>query len=92
MALIFQAVRTSETSFYFNESTRLYITEGCHLHTRRHENLQSHICKLFREMNVRDVQLKNVTGKCLVYKSFCVMLNAAEQLQNVDQVAVVITL
>jgi len=25
-------VRTSETSVYFNETTRLYIPEGCHLH------------------------------------------------------------
>jgi hypothetical protein len=35
-------VRTSETSVYFNESTRRYIPEGCHLHNRRSENLKSH--------------------------------------------------
>jgi hypothetical protein len=26
-----EAVRTSETSVYFNETTRLYIPQGCHL-------------------------------------------------------------
>jgi hypothetical protein len=27
-----EAVRTSETSVYFNETTRPYIPESCHLH------------------------------------------------------------
>jgi hypothetical protein len=27
-----EAVRTSETSVYFNETTRRYFPEGCHLH------------------------------------------------------------
>jgi hypothetical protein len=31
-ALMMEAVRTSETSIYFNETTRRYIPEGCHLH------------------------------------------------------------
>jgi hypothetical protein len=30
--LIMEAVRTSETSVYFNETTRRYNPEGCHLH------------------------------------------------------------
>jgi hypothetical protein len=38
-----EAVRTSETSVYFNETTRRYIIESCHLHTRRRENLKSHM-------------------------------------------------
>jgi hypothetical protein len=29
-------------SVYSNETTRRYIPEGCHLHTRRRENLKSH--------------------------------------------------
>jgi hypothetical protein len=37
-----EAVRTYETSVYFNETTQRYILEGCH-HTRRRENLKSHI-------------------------------------------------
>jgi hypothetical protein len=37
-----EAVRTSETSVYSNETTRHYITEGSNLHTRRRENLKSH--------------------------------------------------
>jgi hypothetical protein len=38
-----EAVRTPETSVYSNETTRRYIPEGSNLHTRRHENLKSHI-------------------------------------------------
>jgi hypothetical protein len=40
-ALMVEVVRTSETSVYFNETTRRYIAEGCHLRTHRHENLKS---------------------------------------------------
>jgi hypothetical protein len=43
IALMMEAVRTSETSVYFNETTQHCIPEGCHLHTRRGENLKSHI-------------------------------------------------
>jgi hypothetical protein len=42
IALIMEAVRTSETSVYFKETTWRYIPESCHLHTSRRENLQSH--------------------------------------------------
>jgi hypothetical protein len=35
-----EAVCTSKTSVYFNETTRCYIQEGCHLHSRRPENLK----------------------------------------------------
>jgi hypothetical protein len=37
-----EKVPASETSVDFNETTRRYIPDGCHLHTRRHENLKSH--------------------------------------------------
>jgi hypothetical protein len=37
-----EAVRNSETSLHFNDTTRRSIPEGCHLHTRRRENLKSH--------------------------------------------------
>jgi len=37
-----ETVRISETSVYVNETTRRCIAESCHLHTRRHENLNSH--------------------------------------------------
>jgi hypothetical protein len=36
-----EAIRTSETSVYFNYTTRRYIPEGCHLHTRRRKNMKS---------------------------------------------------
>jgi hypothetical protein len=35
-------LRTSETSVYFNGTTRYYVPEGCH-RTRHRENLKSHI-------------------------------------------------
>jgi len=38
-----EVVRTSETSVNFNETTRRYIPEDSKLHTRRRENLKSHI-------------------------------------------------
>jgi hypothetical protein len=31
IALVMEAVGTSETSVYFNETTQCYIPEGCHL-------------------------------------------------------------
>jgi hypothetical protein len=38
-----EAVRDSETSVHFNEPTRRYIPEGCHLHTHRLEDVNSYI-------------------------------------------------
>jgi hypothetical protein len=35
-----EAVRTPETSVYFDEATRRYISEVCHLHIRRYQNLK----------------------------------------------------
>jgi hypothetical protein len=42
IALMLEAVRTSEMSVYFNKTTRRYIPDGCYLHTRRRENMNSH--------------------------------------------------
>jgi hypothetical protein len=41
MALMMEAVGTSETSVNFNVTTRRYIPEDSKLHTRRRENLKS---------------------------------------------------
>jgi hypothetical protein len=41
ITMMMEAVLTSETSAYSNETTRRYTQEGCHLHTRRRENLKS---------------------------------------------------
>jgi hypothetical protein len=43
IALMMEAVRTSEMSVHSNEATRQYIPEEYKLHTRRRENLKSHI-------------------------------------------------
>jgi hypothetical protein len=37
-----EAIRTSETSVYSNQTTRCHISEGSRLHTRCRENLKSH--------------------------------------------------
>jgi hypothetical protein len=42
VASMMEAVRTSETSVYFSETTQRYIPESCYIHTRRCENLESH--------------------------------------------------
>jgi hypothetical protein len=43
IAMMMEAVRTSETSDDFNVTTRRYIPEDSKLHTRRRENLKSHL-------------------------------------------------
>jgi hypothetical protein len=40
MALMLEAVRTTETSVNVCETTRRHTPEDCHLHTRRRENLK----------------------------------------------------
>jgi hypothetical protein len=42
IALMMEAVRTSETSVSIYLTTRQYIPEDSKLHTRRRENLKSH--------------------------------------------------
>jgi hypothetical protein len=42
--LMMAAVLTSETPVHLNETTRRYIPEDSHLHTRRRENLKSQTC------------------------------------------------
>jgi hypothetical protein len=43
IALMMEAVRTSETSVNFNVTTRRYILQDSKLHIHRRENLKSHI-------------------------------------------------
>jgi hypothetical protein len=43
ISLLLVAGRISETSVHFNVTTRGYIQEASKLHTRRRENLKSHI-------------------------------------------------
>jgi hypothetical protein len=42
LRLMMEAVRNSDTSVYFNETTRRYVPVGCHLRIRRRDNLKSH--------------------------------------------------
>jgi hypothetical protein len=57
IALMMEAVQTSETSVYFNETTRHYIPAHCHLHTHRRENLKYH--KLFFDFNYSGFEVSN---------------------------------
>jgi hypothetical protein len=43
LALMMDALRTSETSVNFNVTTRRYIAKDSELHTCRRENMKSHI-------------------------------------------------
>jgi hypothetical protein len=42
ITLMMKAVWTSETSFYFRETTRRYFPQGYYLHTRRRANMKAH--------------------------------------------------
>jgi hypothetical protein len=53
-----EAVRTSETSVYFSETTRPFIPEGCRLYDRRHENLKS-------QETASDLTSEKYAHKCL---------------------------
>jgi hypothetical protein len=48
-----EAVRICETSVHFNVNTRRYIPEDSKFHTRRRENLKSHIVNLYGEATLR---------------------------------------
>jgi hypothetical protein len=44
IALIMEAVLTSEMSVYFDVTTWRYVPEDSEVHTHHRENLKSHIC------------------------------------------------
>jgi hypothetical protein len=59
-APMMEAVCTSETSVYFNETTRRYISEGCHLGTRRLKYVKFHCrCKFLCVVTPRGVTAKD---------------------------------
>jgi hypothetical protein len=49
IALMMEAVRTSETSVNFNVTAWRYILEDSKLHTRCRENPKSHVCIYVRQ-------------------------------------------
>jgi hypothetical protein len=49
--LVMEAVRSSETSVYSNETTRRRIPEDSNLHTRRRENLRPHAEEIVNVLN-----------------------------------------
>jgi hypothetical protein len=58
ITLMMETVRTSETSVYFNETTRRYIPEGSNLYTCRRENLKSYNFWVHVKLNLYYVYLK----------------------------------
>jgi hypothetical protein len=63
-----KALRTSETSVHFNVTTWRYNPEDPKLHTRRHENLKSHIMIMNWKGHKRKrpwPNLRYYTGICL---------------------------
>jgi hypothetical protein len=49
IALMTEAETTSKTSVNFYQTTRLNIPEDSDLHTRRRENLKSHLKRYFHQ-------------------------------------------
>jgi hypothetical protein len=72
------AVHTSETSVYYNETARRNIPEGSNCHNRRRENLKSHnlftiylfIIYLFSVLSDRDIYT-NISAQLSTKKSPC---------------------
>jgi hypothetical protein len=56
IALMMEAVSTTETSVYSNETTRRYIPEDFNIHTRSRENLKSHKAPPFKTI-LNEVQI-----------------------------------
>jgi hypothetical protein len=52
IALMVEALNTSETSVNFYETTQCNIPEGYHLHTRRRENLKFYLVESCRIYNI----------------------------------------
>jgi hypothetical protein len=66
--LIIEAVYMSETSFYFNKTTRHYIPEGCQLHTCRCENVNPHRTERMTAQLAAVTYVKALTLKnCAIY-------------------------
>jgi hypothetical protein len=67
MALMMEAVRTSETSVNFNMTTWRYIPGDSRLHSRHRENLKSHESDKLRSLSFQDIindfPLKNIKIK-----------------------------
>jgi hypothetical protein len=74
VALMMEAVRTSETSVNFNVTTRRYIPEDSELHTCRRENLKSHVRDTYRQNSrtfLAKVLLASLLGVCWLLQESC---------------------
>jgi hypothetical protein len=65
IALLMEAVHTSETSVSFYRTTGDNMPEGCHLHTHCHENLKCHN-NYTVELSLFRVSLIYTTNACKV--------------------------
>jgi hypothetical protein len=65
MTLMMDAVRTSETSVNFKQTTRRYVPEGSNLHIRCSEKMKSHkACKFYIRTEAQncDVNADNIAS------------------------------
>jgi hypothetical protein len=61
-----QAERTTETSVYLNKYARCFIPDGCHIRTRRRENLKSHRLLYIRMLRYPTAQVtESEKNKCV---------------------------
>jgi hypothetical protein len=64
-ALMIKAISTSETSINFYETARRNVREGCH--TRRRENLKSHMNDSVLKWNIEVIQRGQLSEVLLCY-------------------------
>jgi hypothetical protein len=65
--MMMMAVRASETSVYFNETTRYYIPEVSNLHIRRRENLKFKIISLTMTRHRQTVEISAKKNDVVIY-------------------------
>jgi hypothetical protein len=71
IALMMEAVRTSETSVYYSEITRRNIPEGSNLHIRLRENLKSHkILLTGSKQYIKKIKTNILLNKTRVHEMF----------------------
>jgi hypothetical protein len=82
--LMIEAVRTSETSVYSNETARLYIPEDSTLHNSRRENLKSHTNLLGKKLFVKKNRVSTLSEIVIISKlsSQCWKLEALMQVST----------
>jgi hypothetical protein len=80
IALMVEAVSTSETSVSFYLATRRNIPEDSHLHTRRREKLKYHLFNIYLNMNFES-RLGQCYATCVPPQGFRCVANFYKKLR-----------